>query len=317
MAVRLYQLGDEANVLWEFATSVLLISPAGADEIVEVSADDREQVITAFIVDPRPDAKRGEYMVQWQAVGSGAVVEPPGGNDVGPEQIFDALLSMPTTSGATVQVSARVTQNTGETQEARTPTFLIAPGEPASIDWVATGDTAIGGVGGITATAVVRDQFGNLVPDTAVAVYAEDMEVNASSVTDENGELTLQLLGGATSGNKDITLVAGDVEVVNTVEVHAIDFAWTIPSQVQIQDTLNATLTATSTYPGDLDGTSVDVTAFRGSLESRQVQLQGSGGNYTASVEYYAGLFPGNAELYARIESEGSIMSLRSFRRPG
>jgi hypothetical protein len=295
LAVRLYQNGDDANILWEFAFAQLSLLPSdsGQGDEIEISADDTQTIVHALVLDGLYGDEAEPHTVYWSIEGSGSVSPS---QETNAEGSFSTYLTLPTTAGSTARVSVQLGDKSARTLE-QTPLYRVVPGKPASIEIETSGETAIGELGGIDLTLTIRDQFGNLVADgTPVGIDVPDVHVEAAEGTTD-GRLQATVTGFNRAGTKEMVISCGSVQVSQQISVHDIAFNWTVPTNIRIHQTIPVTLTATSTY-GDLTGLQVYVSAFRGRLKDHVLTL---GSNGEASTQYYTGQFRGNAQLYARV----------------
>ncbi|MFT4929282.1 MAG: hypothetical protein ACI8WB_005413, partial [Phenylobacterium sp.] len=299
LTMRLYSNNDPGNVLWEFAFNLAFVFPEQPDEgqaHIIVSADRAGEGPVGFfgaVVSPE-SAQQAGHSVKWKVQGDGTVSSP---SPFSANGVFDAQLILPTKSGEEVYVEGHFDgANPGGF---KTATYLIEPGTPADIQVIKTGETVIGGLGGIDLDITVTDQFGNLVTDgTLVDIYAPDLAIEGNLRTTD-GKVLLRLKGNSIAGNQDVNIIAGTVEVVETLLVHDVDLSFDVTEQVEIGDTVPVNIQATSSY-GDLTGLRLDLANHRGGLSRRYVTIADGRG----TTEYSAGEHRGAARLFARINEK-------------
>ncbi len=294
LAIRLYQNGDDANVLWEFAFEKVILSPEpGIPGEIQISADTptaNVNMVIAGYTTRTPD-KQPEYLVRWESSTSAGQISPQ--VQRAKSGYFSTTLQMSRIAGSYASVSVDV--NNGASRDIETPMFRVVPGVPAGIDIQKSGATAIGGIGEVQLVVTVKDQAGNYVADgTNVDIASDgDLTINSASAT-TNGQVAAVLKGLETPGVKTITIRSGAVQVQETVEVADVQLLLTMPSTVNVGETANLMIQATSPI-GTLDGQTITLRQTHGELRNKEVTL--SGGN--ASTDFRASEFTGPGKILA------------------
>ncbi|MEZ4329948.1 MAG: hypothetical protein R3B40_32260 [Polyangiales bacterium] len=133
LALRLIQMSDEANVLWEYAFAQVVVGPTPSESIIYVSVDDPVVHTVGFLLDGEelgdvPTVRHG----QWSATGGASIVEPGGGAQESLDKTFSAEVYLSHTPGVQTVVSLTVTDAAGPIT-GTSAVFETVPGVPAAI----------------------------------------------------------------------------------------------------------------------------------------------------------------------------------------
>ena len=215
MALSLFQLGDEANVLWEFVTLDFTVSP---DEAIEVSADDQIVYLVARVYvgdQPADDGSEIEWTVT-RGPDPTALSAPVSLTEDG---LTAVILRTGTDAGVEWEVRADLTKLLVGGRDLTVPntrvwsgTMTVVPGAPASV--TLTPDAAqytATLVDEVTIEALVKDQHGNeMLAGTPVEwrLPGYGFLNNAEPVTNAGGVATAKV-------------TSGYIEEVQAIQVHA------------------------------------------------------------------------------------------------
>ncbi|MEJ2076158.1 MAG: hypothetical protein P8X79_22155 [Reinekea sp.] len=311
LTARIYLNGDSENLLWQFAFAGLWLSPsidvtAGIDEnILTVSADEISEspVLLRAFIDGVQQKDTVPERLSWGLDGVGSL------SPVISEEVasgFSTELKLSTLAGEKAIAYAYFQD---PAKRYSTPVFETVAGEPAVIKSYTTGKTAVGRIGGIQLDLEVKDKFGNPVADGhKVDVSAEGLIIKNDKTT-ENGQVTVELIGSYVPGDVEVLIRSGNAEARTNVHVHDVTFNFPNLETVATDENRVITIEAKSTY-GQLTGEVVDIAVHRGRLGKYQYQID----QYNQiKVPYFSGLYPGMAQLSARLQNSIAINAKEFF----
>ncbi|MBI5831700.1 MAG: Ig-like domain-containing protein [Armatimonadetes bacterium] len=218
------QLQSTSVAMQSSAPSVLLMSPA----LVSLTADQAStQTVAARVLDslnqPVPD---GTFSVDFSLSADNGELRQSGDVQTYPFQRYPTTITVPVTTGratmvyragpasGTLQINAAVA---GLPAVASSATVRLSAGEATQVSFSQTGTTLnqlnVPVSGSQAITVDVRDAQGNRVgAGVAVQLAVEPtgvVTIPASGVTDANGQVALNITGGAVVGDAIITATAG------------------------------------------------------------------------------------------------------------
>ena len=273
LALRLLQLGDEANVLWEFAALDFTIDP---NTDIDVPIGPR---LTPAPYDPDDVGAETVLVVRvfsgGKPVDDGTVVswrlelnEHSGvlpGTSVTEDGYASVKLIMDPTPGNRYRVEARLQTLIvgGEVQSidasVRTGLIEVVAGEPKSIALTAAGTVlTAGSADQEVLTALVKDKFGNPVSDgTSVSFFAEGAGevVLLGTGETEDGVAQAEVSPGLEEGALAVEVRAGSVSVEQLYTVQAAQ-GNLVASSAELDALHDEAATLTATFMGE-DGAPV------------------------------------------------------------
>lgn len=200
---------------------VILIPNVDPSVVVEIPADNNQYAISAVYLGyhSRSPDKKTPQTISWEVDGSYGYFSP--GKEAAAEAVFASTLNTTRTSSDHV---AKVTVGTIDGQKISGPRFKVVPGVPDDIKVDADGTATIAGRGAIDLTVKVKDKHNNKIADgTEVKISADfDLVIEGNGLT-ANGEATFKIKGYHTSGDKNLTIVAGNVEHSHTINIIPVE----------------------------------------------------------------------------------------------
>ena len=305
LTLRFLQNSDTENVLWEFAFEYLALDTqtAGYDaqnsETLYVSADNPTLPLQAMLVGYANRDARIKQPVQviWNVSGSGAVdqrIQTDG--DLG---VFYNNVTLPSIAGASATVTARL--STDGTVKALLPAIEVIPGVPAQVDATITGNASVTGAGELDVNVKVYDQAFNRVADTTPV----DLTVDGEGIVLDyepgtlNGEVNAKIRGGASPGDYQLTVKAGDVIKQYPFTIHPLQVSITAAtSTVEPGKSIQLTATVVDNQGKPVANRPVDFFSDGGIIDNYAAVTDASGG---VSVNYFAGDTTGAFSVKARV----------------
>ena len=305
LSLRLYTNNDAGNILWEWAFYSLDMFPGYNSSL---SKEENEYTLTADQVNKgaigilaffrQEDADK--TVLEWGIQGDGQLSTR---RSRGSDGLYQTELSLPKTAGSRTRVYA---QPLGSDAKAFSAIYRVTPGVPAKITSVEqSGKTTVGGLGEISLTVTVTDDFGNS-PDngTAITVMDSDLKVSGDGLL-VDGKATFTLRGDITPGELPVVIQAGRARKTINVTVHDVQIDFPDLADMPVSSGKPLTISASSSY-GNLKGLALDLAVHRGALEQLNVVLDE---NNQAKVVYQTGDFSGYAQLSARVSGTTAINS--------
>jgi hypothetical protein len=240
LALRLMQIGDEANVLWEFAALDFELEPS-VDVRVPIAP-----LLTSTGIDPEQVGAEtvlvASAFVGTEPVNDGSIIRwsfelNEGGAPALPETTeteegYAAIkLTMPTTPGTRYQVKATLESMVVGGQlvpvgaSMTSGVITVEPGEPHSINLTTTTTTLTASTPETAVlSALVRDRLGNAVADgTSVSFFAQGQGsvVPLGSEETEGGVVHAEVLPGLEAETLDIVVSSGRAQATQAFTVQA------------------------------------------------------------------------------------------------
>ena len=304
LSIRLYSNNDSENVLWEYAFEFLTIDSRIAgydnqtDNVWYVTADNPTVPLQSVLVgfaDRDPNLKE-PITVHWDVDGAG-YTSPPAKTDAD-LGVFDTELIMPTTAGATGIVSASID---GTNSKAIFKQVTVLAGEPAVINIATSGEAIAQEVGTLTATIIVRDQYGNLVEDGTPVLIGAGNGVLITSYEDSTtgGQATVNITGDAFPvTGAQFTVKSGNIEVAHTFDVLPLNVAFVTPATTVERNTVQPIQVQVTTPSGAaVANTLVTLSSSMGQFQEVQLDTDVNG---MATAQFFSGSYIGNSTLQVR-----------------
>jgi hypothetical protein len=306
--ITLYNNGDDANILWEFAFEYLGLDTKTIGDDMEdaetgyyyLSADNPELDFHAILAGYayRDPSKKIPRTVTFYTEGAGnmypSVVRD---NDLG---VFNSKLIMPCQAGSEATVVAALKSD--PIIKAVYSKILVIPGKPASAEVEMSGSASAMGHGTIDVDVIVKDSCGNLVADnTSVDLFLEgDAVLESYDPGTKNGVVTAKIRG-VEFASKDNQLYAkvGDLEKTFDLTIHPLNVAFQeTPDKNMIVNTLVPFSVLVKDHEGNpAPGTMVSFSSNLGRFNINPVETDENG---YASNMFHTGFQRGQGTINVR-----------------
>jgi hypothetical protein len=211
LAIRLYQNGNDENILWEYAYGFL---PQGGPDDHQVSADDH--VVDLYFYLPykvnesTPNPKK--VTIKWQVEGPGGVVEEETQSST--DGLYNNRLFVSTNPGDEYWVTAEITDSEDPRfmvgQTTTIGPITVIPGEPQTLLLTPSQTTfAADMTSEITVDLFAVDAFGNPVADNSKVDWNIVGDVTETSPV-TNGQATVTYHAQSLTGTAKITANIGN-----------------------------------------------------------------------------------------------------------
>jgi len=301
VALRLLQLGDDANILWEFVVEALIVEPAveghplqdEVDDVFRVSVDDPAMPFTALLLGYERRSAKDPITIEWKVEPAtfGVWQEPEEQTDNETGAFGNTLIVTETTPGAEADVVVTLISSDGV--EARFRKLVVVPGAPSSVDVQTSGTASALEAGGIDVEVTVRDQFGNPVVD------GTSVDINLKATSDTNADAVVTLIS---ADDDDRTpYEAGTIDGIVRAKIEGAAFESTDELLV-----VSAGKLAPQEFPFEVLGFDVEWVSppdvvLTGALQSVTAKVIDKSGQPVEGLEVtflgdYAGFVDGNVE---------------------
>ncbi|WP_323816594.1 hypothetical protein [Cellvibrio sp. NN19] len=301
LTMRLYSNQDAGNVLWEYAFEhVILVPNVDPSVVVEIPADNNQFAISAIYLGyhSRSTENQTAQTISWEVDGTYGYFSPS--REAAAEAVFATTLNTTRTSSDQV---ANVTVRTVDGQKISGPRFKVVPGVPDEIKVDIEGEATIAGRGAIELTVKVKDKHNNKIADgTEVAISADsDLVIEGNGLT-VNGETKFTIKGYHTSGGKNLTIVAGNVEYSHTINIIPVDLSVDVPARADMNSLVPVSISASA---GDIniDGLTVELRTDSGKVKDNVLSLSSG----KASTQLAVGKARGPATVLATLAGEQAV----------
>ena len=311
LAIKLYQNGDDANVLWEYAFNGVHISPEvpdsngvedEAEEYIYVSADNPTVPLSAI----RYSTDHEEQMVaRWNTEGAGRLETYY--QTFTDENIFYNEINFAPVS----DTEGRVTFSLGDhvSSKVKSAKFKVVPGAPDKILITKSGQAAVWEVGKISGELEIFDKNLNKVEDgTPVSIHPRDESVDVAISYDratQDGKVNFEILGATSPGNHEIVVESGEKEETFNISISDIEISLSSPSVLTTGGMSSITVSASSSISsGAID---IDLYASRGKLASHKVSVPING---SVEVPFYTGPNKGPGRILAIFQDKHSAQNI-------
>ncbi len=266
LAIRLYQNGNDENILWEYAYGFL---PQGGPDDHQVSADDH--VVDLYFYLPykvnesTPNPKK--VTIKWQVEGPGGVVEEETQSST--DGLYNNRLFVSTNPGDEYWVTAEITDSEDPRfmvgQTTTIGPITVIPGEPQTLLLTPSQTTfAADMTSEITVDLFAVDAFGNPVADNSKVDWNIVGDVTETSPV-TNGQATVTYHAQSLTGTAKITANIGNSYGQTQVVIDppgglnlAIDPRLVIGDQssdgIHVDETLTGTMALAYNTTTDLEG---------------------------------------------------------------
>ncbi len=301
LSIRLYTNNDLANVLWQYSVEYVYIEPTiigyeeQTDDTYYVTADEPNVELKAGVAGYAYRAEEDKYdgKMNWKVEGSGSIEElSQDSNEYG---LFDNTLKMPTTKGATGDVSVTWQDASSSSTDGVIPvtwkTVEVLAGKPARIEVSQSGIAVAMEQGDVRLDYTIYDQFNNLVEDgTEIDLeFSNSLILKDQELSTEDGKAYVVLSGGEFAvANTTVTVTSEGVTKDTDVSVSGLSVALTA-TQTVLNKMQSTTVTATVTKPGGstVSGVPVTLSAKKGIFAEQALTTNAQG---QATTTFTAGL---------------------------
>ncbi|ABD81305.1 tryptophan synthase alpha chain [Saccharophagus degradans] len=297
LTLRLYTNNDAHNLIWEYAFEYLdyyaVIDddnlPSDVDGAIEISADENEFDLVAHLIGfaNRPEDKKYEINVIWLREGEGCKLEKTYDSD-DEYAIFKNHLTMPTKTGDTCKITAKLTNDTNNQTIEAPLLFRIVPGKvetvTASVD--PGSKLYVGGAGVVEVKGVAIDQHSNPVANgTGVSIFTGGaIKVVEAPGNTVDGEFSFKVEGADYAELSSLTLRVGEKEDEVDIQVDPVDISFEgLAEEVQGGAKIDFFVTA-SAGGNDVANYEVDVWVENGGRLTKSTVITDSSGRAPISL---------------------------------
>ncbi|RHW74803.1 Ig-like domain-containing protein [Colwellia sp. RSH04] len=293
LSMRLYANNDASNILWEYAFEFLNIESTTigyenqTEDIWYVTADDPVVEMKASLLGyAYREAGKEPVSVSWQANGAGTFSPATQTSvDLG---VFDSTLTMPTTKGATANVSIKLAD--GSTT-AQWKTVEVLAGAAHHLSIIASGQAIGWQQGDVRLDVSVYDQYDNLVEDGTEVEFdiLDSFIIKEQQLETIDGKAYIVLTGGEYAINESIvTISSGEASETETLSIQGLEVTLIAgTTQLNKQQTTNVTAKVTTPNGAIVSNVPITFSATRGFFNEQEFLTNGAG---SATAQFTAGL---------------------------
>jgi len=311
LSFRLYQSGDDENVLWEYAFG---LTPIGGPNDMYVFADDPQIELYLYLPTHPGDTSEEpkNVTVRWAVIGSSGTLDEY--TQESGDGIYLNKLTTSNTAGDKYWVEAEVINSEDDRyvigSSARLGPFEVIPGKPNSITLTTDlPQIPADNTSELTISATVRDLYNNKVSDgTGVSmsiVGDSGDEIDTSTLETDNGMAQVKVTAGVVVGNRIYEFSASDTAAAQ-IEIEATAIGLTVSSSgSQLTVGSDETLSITANVVNAADGTPVNWVSSLGKIVGDDVISNGS-----ATATLSASDIAGDGAVFVSVAGEKGIVEV-------